>query len=72
MISLSETRKINKKMREKDDSHLWPICGRFNATEIAIRRLRRWQAQGGYFDCAYSYELSLEAEISKIVNDQNL
>ena len=71
MINLAEKRKINALMRERDDSDLWPICGRFNVTERAIRRLQRINRQAGYeiFDCAYSYQLALENEISKIVND---
>lgn len=39
-LNLSDIRKINKKMRNKDDSNLWPILGRFNATERAIRRVK--------------------------------
>lgn len=69
MLTTKELRAINKNFRERDDSHLWPIRGRFNATERAIRRLRDWQRQGGYFDCAYSYEATLEREISQIVSD---
>jgi thiamine kinase-like enzyme len=32
---------INKHFRYQDESHKWPIQGMFNATERAIRRLRR-------------------------------
>ena len=72
MITMKDKRFINKKMREKDDSDLWPICGRFNATERAIRRLQRINATVGceIFNCIYSYELALENEISKIVNSE--
>jgi hypothetical protein len=57
---------INKVMRRIDDSQAWPIHGRFNATERAIRRL-----QGGDFDAPFSYWKSLEAEISTIVNQES-
>lgn len=64
-------RTINRKMRARDDSHLWPIGGAFNATERAIRRLRDQQRQGLVIDDAYSYEACLEAEVSRIVNSVN-
>ena len=65
-------RQINKYFREHDDSHLWPICGRFNATERAIRRLRKYRRQGMEIYPGYEYYLSLEREISEIVNDPRL
>lgn len=64
-----DIRRINKKLRAKDDSHLWPICSQFNATDRAIRRIRDQQRQGLVIDDAYSYEAVLEAEISRIVNN---
>lgn len=67
-LTISDIRKINKWFRSKDDSHLWPINGQFNATERAIRRLRRLQQQGLHFEDKYSYEAALEDEISRIVN----
>ena len=67
-LTLKDIRRINKEFRLKDDSHLYPINGRFNATERAIRRLRKYQRQGLVIDSAYSYEASLEGEISNIVN----
>lgn len=73
MITTKEKRQVNKQFRSKDESNLWPISGRFNATDRAIRRLQRLNRQAGYeiSDCKYSYELTLENEISKIVNDTN-
>lgn len=62
-------RQINAYFRKNDDSHLWPICGRFNATERAIRRLRRMRKQGLDVNDGLEYYLSLEAEIIRIVND---
>lgn len=67
-LTLKDIRRINKEFRLKDDSHLYPIRGRFNATERAIRRLRGYQRQGLVIDSAYSYESALDGEISNIVN----
>ena len=61
-------RAINKEFRKRDDSNLWPINGRFSATERAIRRLRRFQAESGLPIDGQEYVLALEAEISRIVN----
>lgn len=65
-------RQINAYFRKNDDSHLWPICGRFNATERAIRRLRRMRRQGLDINSGYEYYLSLESEIIRIVNDPSI
>lgn len=58
-------RQISAYFREHDDSHLWPVCGRFNATERAIRRTRRkgFGVHGGL-----EYYLAIEFELSEIVN----
>ena len=61
-------RAINKHFRTTDDSKLWPICGKFNATERAIKRVRRFQAQTGTPIEGLEYWLALESEISTIVN----
>ena len=57
-------RQINKYFRQNDDSQKWPICGKFNATNRAIRRIRKnfSELQG------LEYALTLESEISRIVN----
>lgn len=62
-------RQINAYFRKHDESHLWPICGRFDATERAIRRTRRngFGIYGGL-----EYYLALESELSRIVNDPRL
>lgn len=65
-------RQINKYFRKHDDSHLFPIRGRFNATERAIRRLRKYRREGMEINPGYEYYLSLEREISEIVNDPRL
>lgn len=61
-------RQINAYFRKHDDSHLWPICGRFNATERAIRRIRRYRRDGMEACSGLEYYLALEREISEIVN----
>ena len=57
-------RQINKYFRKNDESDKWPICGKFNATERAIRKVRKFfsELQG------LEYALELESEISRIVN----
>ncbi len=61
-------RRINSLFRKQDESHLYPICGRFNATERAIRRIRKAQAAGACINPGLEYALALDAEISEIVN----
>jgi hypothetical protein len=56
-------------LRRQDDSSLWPIRGRFSATERAIKRVRKMMA-----DCdineGLEYLLAVEAEESEIVNNE--
>lgn len=68
-MTLSEKRKINKKFRAADESHLYPINGRFNATNRAIRRASVFERQNGPMT-PLEYEYFLEHEISRIVNSQ--
>lgn len=60
---------VNRVFRNADESHLYPVHGRFNATERAIRRLRRLRREGLTLNPGYEYALALEREISNIVND---
>jgi len=57
-------RQINRWFRIRDESHLWPVKDRFNATDRAINRLRRlnhdWEGE--------VYASTLYEEISRIVN----
>ena len=69
MITLKEKRRVNKKFRASDDSHLYPICGRFNATERAIRHARKIANANGEFGSAYEYSECLSWLLSQIVND---
>jgi len=65
-IENGSTRVINSYFRANDDSHKWPICNKFNATERAIRRLRKTQMYNGGLE----YFMALENEISSIVNSE--
>ena len=58
-------RQINAYFRQHDESHKWPVCGRFNATERAIRRTRR---NGFGVNGGLEYYLAVERELSEIVN----
>ena len=58
-------RQINAYFRQHDESRLWPVCGRFNATERAIRRTRR---NGFGVNGGLEYYLAVERELSEIVN----
>lgn len=64
-------REINAYFRSIDDSHLWPICGKFNATNRAIRRLQKYQREGMVINPGLEYYYALEREISNIVNSIN-
>ena len=68
-IANMSIRQINKIFRKDDDSLLWPICGRFNATERAIRKIRRERREGLEINAGLEYWLALEREISTIVNN---
>lgn len=67
-VNEMSVRQINAYLRKNDDSRLWPICGRFNATERAIRRVRRLRRQGLDICGGLEYYLTVEREISEIVN----
>lgn len=66
IINDMSIREINRHFRNNDESEKWPICGRFNVTERAIRKVRKQGLNGGL-----EYYLALEAEIGRIVNDVN-
>jgi len=60
---------INKLYRQQDESHLWPIQGRYNATERAIRRARDFTREAGpVYGLEYCY--LLEDLLSDIVNKE--
>ena len=59
---------ILKHYRKIDDSNLWPINGKFNATNRAINRLYKFERETGYYMTGLVLCYFLENEISKIVN----
>ena len=62
-------RAINKYYRDQDESRLYPINNRFNATERAIRRVRAYSKQtGAIYGLEYCY--MIESELSNIVNNE--
>ena len=70
IINEMSIREINRHFRNEDDSDKWPICGKFNVTERAIRKLREYRRQGMIINEGLEYYLALEAEICRIVNDE--
>ena len=71
-VNEMSVRQIDKYFREHDESHKWPICGKFNVTERAIRISRRMRRDGLEVYPGLEYYLHLEAIISNIVNDPKL
>ena len=64
---LANIRAINKIYRSQDESTLYPINGKFNVTERAIRRVQVFtRASGAIYGLEFCY--ALENEISNIVN----
>lgn len=65
---IANIRAINKLYRQQDESNLYPINGRFNATERAIRQAREFQRQtGAIYGLEYCY--LLDQLLSNIVNN---
>ena len=62
---LANIRAINKLFRAQDDSYLYPIYDKFNATERAIKKIRKQ----GYALAGLEYCFALETEITEIVNN---
>ena len=67
--NLGLVRLINREFRRLDESNLWPISGKFNATERAIRQARKFMRDCGEID-PLAYALTVEQSISTIVNDE--
>ena len=64
---IANIRAINKLFRSQDESHLWPINGRFNATDRAIRQARTFMRESSaVYGLEYCY--LLDNLISNIVN----
>ena len=61
-------KQIDREFLKQDESRLWPVRGKFNATKRAIGRIKRAEKNGLYIDSPLEYALTLDAEISSIVN----
>lgn len=68
MTGRAERVGINRQYREQDESHLWPICGRFNVTNRAIRQAQRFERDSGVALYGLEYCYTLESAMSEIVN----
>lgn len=64
-----DRRDVNRLFLAQDDSNLWPVSGRFNATKRAINRIRRLEREGLELDDLLAYALTIEQIISDIVNN---
>jgi hypothetical protein len=63
-------RQIFKLFRKSDQSHLYPIKGRFNATNRAINRLRKFEFEYGQKLQGLELWLTIDTELTRIVNEQ--
>ena len=64
---VANIRAINNLYRQQDESHLWPVSGRFNVTERAIKRLKGFrQTNMAIYGLEYCY--CLEGIMQGIVN----
>ena len=59
---------VNRLFLAQDDSELWPICGKFNATKRAINRIRRLEREGLVLDDLLAYALTIKQITGDIVN----
>jgi hypothetical protein len=67
---LANIRAINRAYRDQDESNLFPIRGRFDVTERAIRQARKFQrATDAVYGLEYAY--LLDHLIGQIVNDES-
>lgn len=64
----TNTMMINRLFRWQDESHLFPINHRFNATERAIKRARHIMSECGSPCEGLEYALTIDSELSAIVN----
>ena len=62
-------RQINKLFRANDESGKWPVRGRYNVTERAIRRVRRNISPHMGGTGGIEYAETLANTISEIVNN---
>lgn len=63
-------REINKFFRSIDQSHLWPVRNKFNATERAIRKVRKFRKESMFDYDGPAYAHLIENELGSIVNNE--
>lgn len=64
---VANIRAINQIYREQDESHKWPVSGQFDATQRAIRRIRRERDEPSY---GLEYAYQIEVTLGEIVNSE--
>lgn len=62
-------RKINHLFLMQDESHLWPIMGRFNVTKRAVNRAREFISESGQDLTGLEYASLLDSIMVEIVNN---
>jgi len=63
------TKAIKKMFMDQDESHLWPIRGRFNVTKRAFGRAATFCRETGQDMVGLEYAMLVDSIISQIVND---
>ena len=66
---LGQKRIINRLFHKHDQSELYPINSRFNATERAIRRINKLERCNGAMS-PLEYIYAIDTEISTIINGE--
>ena len=61
---------INKLFLAQDESHLWPINGKFNITKRAIRKAQELARKTGESQYGLEYCYTLDMIIGEIVNNE--
>jgi len=70
-IGTRNARAVNQHFRAQDESHLYPISGRFNATERAIRKVRREFAECGMRCEGFEYALAIDCALDRIISEES-
>lgn len=68
-VGARNTAAINKYFRDRDESGLYPVDGRFNATERAIRKVRREFTECGMRCEGLEYAQAIDATLDRIIAD---
>ena len=61
---------IRKLYHAQDESHLWPIRGRFNLTTKAAKKVGWFEGETGQYFTGLEYCYILEDFMSQIANDE--